>query len=381
MFKENGVLHLPGIISDHAPILINTHRTNKRKIKPSNEIEYYWMEHPEFQDIVANIWSSQDGDTMSKLEGVGKALHKWSIRSFSNIFQAVEDVKTELLNLQKEAHLRDTRTEEKILCDKIDSLNQLQYKYYDQRSKVQWIPNVDKNTHIFHLVATQRKRKNQITALQCTDGNWITQADEVVAHLVNHFYSLFKRDPQEHNNSIQFQAPVSLDATDNEVIASIPTSEEIWSVIKHMKNLKAVGTDGMPSIFFKRYWEYIGEGVTQTIKHCFSSTTLPSGLNHTNICLIPKVKHPTFPSEFRLIALTNIMYNVITKILAQRLKKHLNNLVDHAQSAFIPGRMIIDNIVASKEIFHTMSSSSSIIGAYALKIDISKAYDKVTGDF
>ncbi|KAI3832520.1 hypothetical protein MKW98_002066, partial [Papaver atlanticum] len=63
-----------------------------------------------------------------------------------------------------------------------------------------------------------------------------------------------------------------------------------------MKNLKAPGPDGMPAVFFKRCWEHVGEDVTQTIKQCFASASLPPGLNHTNICLIPKVKHPTLPS-------------------------------------------------------------------------------------
>lgn len=108
------------------PILINTHRTSKRKRKHSNKIEYYWMDHPEFQDIVVNSWSSQNGNTLSKLEEVGKALHKWSSKSFGNIFQVVEEAKTELLNLQKETRIRDTRAEVKILCDKIETLHQMQ---------------------------------------------------------------------------------------------------------------------------------------------------------------------------------------------------------------------------------------------------------------
>lgn len=139
-----------------------------------------------------------------------------------------------------------------------------------------------KHSH-FHLAATQRKRKNQITAIQRTDGSWITKAEEVVVHLVDHFSSLFKEDPQEINNVIHFQAPVSLDTSDNEVIASIPASEEIWSVIKQMKNLKAPGPDGMPAIFFKRCWEHISEEVIQMIKHYFASSSLPTGMNHTNI--------------------------------------------------------------------------------------------------
>lgn len=75
------------------------------------------------------------------------------------------------------------------------------------------------------------------------------------------------------------------------------------------------------------------------------------------------------------------MYKVVTKILAQRLKIHLNKLVDRAQSAFISGRLIIDNIVAAKEILHSMANSKSVIGTFALKIDISKAYGKVSWRF
>ncbi|XP_026399537.1 uncharacterized protein LOC113295410 [Papaver somniferum] len=95
-----------------------------------------------------------------------------------------------------------------------------------------------------------------------------------------------------------------------------------------MKSLKAPGPDGMPTLFYKRCWETVGEEVTQTIQNVFTSATLPMELNHTNIVLIPKVKHPTIPSEYRLLALTDIIYKVITKILAQRLKGHLDKLVD-----------------------------------------------------
>lgn len=69
MFQENGVLHLPRISSDHAPILVNTYRTDKRKRKHANKFEYYWIEHP---------WLANPNETTRKILEVGEELNKWS---------------------------------------------------------------------------------------------------------------------------------------------------------------------------------------------------------------------------------------------------------------------------------------------------------------
>lgn len=71
----------------------------------------------------------------------------------------------------------------------------------------------------------------------------------------------------------------------------------------------------------------VGNEVTTLIKHC-SSSSLPDGLNHTNLVLIPKVKDPSRPVDYRPIALCNILYKIVVKIIAQRLKPLLDNLVD-----------------------------------------------------
>lgn len=247
-----------------------------------------------------------------------------------------------------EAHLRDTRMEEKVLCEEIEKLNVMQQKYYEQRSKVKWIPNMYKNTRVFHLSTLQRKKKNQIDALKLPNGNWVTEVNDIIYCLVNHFNGLFKKDADEDRYQIQLQAENKIDSRSNTNISMVLAKEEVWNTLKRMKILKASGPDGMPAIFYKSCWETIWDEITKTIQHCFASATLPQGLNHTNIVLVPKVKNPTLPSDFRPMALTNIMYKVITKILAQRIRGHLDKLVDKAQSAFIPGRQIIDNIVTAR---------------------------------
>ncbi|XP_026459231.1 uncharacterized protein LOC113359877 [Papaver somniferum] len=157
---DNGVLHLPRISSDHAPILLNTSRTNKMRRRHTTKFEAYWIEHPGFQDVVHKSWVESQQNTIRKLRVVGKELNEWSKKNFGNIFRTVEECKTKLFQVQMEAHLRDTRLEEKELKEKIEHYNIMQQRYYEQRSKFKWIPNVDKNTRVFHMFVMQRKKKN-----------------------------------------------------------------------------------------------------------------------------------------------------------------------------------------------------------------------------
>jgi hypothetical protein len=109
---------------------------------------------------------------------------------------------------------------------------------------------------------------------------------------------------------------------------------------------------------------------------------MPPFLNATNIALIPKTKNPASVSDFRPISLCNVVYKLISKVLANRLKFILNSIISPVQSAFIPGRMITDNVLAAYETLHTMHSwMGGKKGYMAVKLDISKAYDRVEWRF
>jgi hypothetical protein len=77
-------------------------------------------------------------------------------------------------------------------------------------------------------------------------------------------------------------------------------------------------------------------------------------INHIYIALIPKVKTQTFITEFHPISLCNVIYKLIAKVLANRMKKVLPTIISPSQSAFIPGRLITDNILVAFEALHTM---------------------------
>ncbi|KAL0013801.1 hypothetical protein SO802_000870 [Lithocarpus litseifolius] len=158
--------------------------------------------------------------------------------------------------------------------------------------------------------------------------------------------------------------------------------EEIDVAINQMAPLKAPGPNGMPPLFYQSFWQNIGSEVSKAVLSCPNSGSLLKSINHTFITLIPKVSNPKNVSEFRPIILCNVIYKNISKVIANRLKPFLNSIVSEAQSAFIADRLITDNILIAFESLHYMKTQSSgREGFMALKLDMSKAYDRVEWRF
>ena len=126
----------------------------------------------------------------------------------------------------------------------------------------------------------------------------------------------------------------------------------------------------------------MGESVINAVLDYFNSGVMDPAINHTHIVLIPKIKSPEKMSDFRPISLCNVIYKIISKVLANKLKQILPNIITPTQSAFVPGRLITDNVLVAYETLHTMlSRKKGKKGSLALKLDISKAYDRVEWHF
>ena len=115
----------------------------------------------------------------------------------------------------------------------------------------------------------------------------------------------------------------------------------------------------------------------EEIKLIFSEKRVPAYLNSTHIALIPKIQGPETLGNYRPISLCNTVYKVLIKIIVARLRPYLGKLISPLQSAFVPGRKGIDNVIIAQELIHSLSKKKGKVGYMAIKIDLEKAYDKI----
>ena len=122
----------------------------------------------------------------------------------------------------------------------------------------------------------------------------------------------------------------------------------------------------------------MGGDITNAVLVALNLGIILESINTTFISLIPKIQNPKKVSDFRPISLCNVFYKLISKVLVNRLKLVFPYVVSDSQSAFLSGRLIIDNVLVAFETLHYLKGKTQgKLGFMALKLDMSKAYDRV----
>lgn len=132
------------------------------------------------------------------------------------------------------------------------------------------------------------------------------------------------------------------------------TEAEIDAAMFSMQPWKAPGPDGFQAGFYQLNWSLVREDCHVFLKAAWSNPGLIAGINATNICLIPKVSKPEFITQFHPISLCNVRYKVITKVIVNRLKPLMPEVISPYQTGFIPTRSIHENIIVAQKLLHSM---------------------------
>ncbi|GKD20048.1 kinase-like domain, beta-lactamase/transpeptidase-like protein [Tanacetum coccineum] len=170
---------------------------------------------------------------------------------------------------------------------------------------------------------------------------------------------------------VSFEEAQSLEKTFNE--------KEVWEAICGCGGDKAPGPDGFNFKFIKKAWELIKPELLRAVAWFWENMEISRGCNASFVTIIPKVADPIGLGDFRPISLIGCYYKIIAKMLAERVKRVVGNVVGEVQNAFIKGRYILDGVLIANETMEFLKRKKK--KGLVFKVDFEKAYDSINWRF
>jgi hypothetical protein len=386
-FKDYRVEHLVSPRSDHSPLLISFSDTPADKYhKPCRRYEAFWERENSLGEEIEGAWNGQRPaqnmqDIGKKLDGLMDTLQTWSKRTIGSVPRKLEKLRKRLQVISK-YHDEYSVEEKRRISLEMNELLAKEEVMWKQRSRVDWLNSGDQNTSYFHRKASWRSKKNNITQLSDGDGNIMKNEEKIKEMTTEFFKDLYSTDESVDPEGILHLFQEKINAETNEKLCQDFTDDEISNALFQIGPMKSPGPDGFPARFFQRNWGLVKEEVISAVKEFFRTGSLPEGTNDTSIVLIPKSKDAVSLKDYRPISLCNVIYKIISKCMANRLRPVLDEIISPSQSAFIPGRMITDNALMAFECIYALQTNNNKAGEFcAYKLDLSKAYDRVDWTF
>ncbi|XP_062088814.1 uncharacterized protein LOC133795381 [Humulus lupulus] len=325
-FQEVILTNLAFSSSDHSPIFLEPEPNCRGVVVNHFRYENVWSREPLCAQIVMNCWDLHNQlSIVEKIKICSPQLANWGQTLTGNFKQRITKSK-------------------KLMAELKNSDDHLDYPNF-----------VSEKNNYFEILAQQ-------------EIYWKQRSKQYWLHAAN----------ATSWSSVVSGIRCSVNTFQNEELLKPILDDEVKVALFQMHPDKAPDPDGMGPNFFQHHWGIVGADIVNMVKDFFVSGTLHTGLNETNLVLIPKKKNFSTMSDLRPIALCNVLYKVISKVLANPMRGLIDQIISDTQSTFIPGHLISNNVMVAFEVMHYLKRKrKGKKGFMALKLDMSKAYDRV----
>jgi hypothetical protein len=165
----------------------------------------------------------------------------------------------------------------------------------------------------------------------------------------------------------------------NDALHEEISNKDILSTLSSFQKGKSSGLDGLTVEFYLGLYDLLKDDILKVAKESKKSRKIVGSFNATFLALIPKNKEAISFEDFRPISCCNLIYKLIAKIIALCLNPILSEIISEEQYRFLFKCQIHDTIAITQEALHSIKSKN--LSSVVLKLDLSKAYDKVNWTF
>ena len=385
---------LPSVLSDHSPISLSFKFIEEPKQGPGHwklnlsllEDETYKTKMKEnIADWIRSYENIQD-------ENLKWELIKYEIRSFSIKYSKSKQRAKRDRKLILEAKVLELERQESVLDEniykKLDDLKtELNAMHIEEaqgsiiRSRARWSEEGEKSTAYFFNLEKHNSIKKHIRKIVKDDKEIIDQA-EILNAIKSYYENMYKSDNCDLSDRELFSQPNTPKLSEHEknLCEGPITENECTRILSLFAKNKTPGNDGLQIEFYIEFWEQLRSIIVKGFNYSFENGRLATSQRQAIISLLEKNgKDRLYIENWRPISLLNVDYKILSKCLAERVKKILDKLIDISQSGFVNGRNISDGMrTVLDTLEHTARSNTA---GLLVTIDFQKAFDSLSWDF
>ncbi len=228
-------------------------------------------------------------------------------------------------------------------------------------------------------------RKHQVTmdSVKCEDGRILTDQNEMMAEAQNFYERLFTKEEHvslEDQNFFLDKINKTLTQEQKDNLDRIISMEELRISLFDAKKNKTPGYDGLPYEFYQTFWHILGQDFLQVVNYSLNEAKhLPYSQTVSIITLVYKKNDKRLLKNWRPISLLCCDYKIISKTIANRIKRVLDCLLSERQTCSVPGRTIFQNLHFIRDAIFFCDVNK--IKGYILSLDQEKAFDRLNREF
>ncbi|KAI0513681.1 hypothetical protein KFK09_009711 [Dendrobium nobile] len=374
--------------SDHSPLIL----VNSLEAKCGHRFLYknYCAKIPEFWECLVEAFSLPNKSSPLSSFNFKLKLLKNSLKhkqwANANNLQIEIDTLEALQNsiiTQIQSDLLDSQLNGrlKLINSKLAHSQTALTSWITQRAKVNWLTHGEDDLKFLYSKINIAKNYNRIKEITNEQGTFFSKED-IAKVFINHYKTLVNTPAPTvlNHQAVDIPAGNVIPAHLTSILIAPVTIEEIKHIVFTGKSNTAPGPDGFTFDFYKSTWNVIQHQLCSAVISFFNTGFMPNQTKATAIALIPKNPHASNVKDYRPIALCNVIYKIIAKIIANRMKIVMPLIIHPSQGGFIHKRIISDNILLATDILGCFNLKANQIFLCA-KFDITKAFDMVSRDF
>lgn len=243
------------------------------------------------------------------------------------------------------------------------------------RSRFQNITLMDAPSHFFFGLERKNGQRRMIHSLRSVDGQLIQDSAEIRRFAVAFYRDLYQSEQATTQELDSFLTGLPQLTTDNTQLEADITTHKLFTALQSLQDGKAPGLDGLPPDFYKTFWTEIGEDLLEVLTDSLQKGQLPLSCRRAILTLLPKKGDLQDIKNWRPVSLLCTDYKLLSKVLANRLRKVMEQVLHVDQTYCVPGRLVTDNIHLIRDVLDLSGSLAVDLGL--ISIDQEKAFDRV----